>query len=82
MHFIISQMNHYFHLFNTLVHNRRTLRRLFAMARGVCLITEEWLYNSVSSQSWANVGHYLHPSCAAMFRNMRDGKDDVYSSTI
>lgn len=32
--------------------SRRSLRVLFALARGVPIVTEEWFYSCLSAQSW------------------------------
>jgi hypothetical protein len=39
----------------------RTLRTLFALARGLCIVTEEWVHQSMRQEAWADVGAYLHP---------------------
>jgi hypothetical protein len=42
------------------VHSR-TLRTLFALVRGLCIVTEEWAYQSMKQDAWADVRSYLHP---------------------
>lgn len=37
------------------------MRTLFALARGLCILTEEWVYQSVSQEAWAETSQFLHP---------------------
>ena len=41
--------------------NRRTLRVLFAIARGLWIVTEEWVYASLCSAAWADLTSHRHP---------------------
>lgn len=43
------------------MYRRRTLRTLFALARGQCILTEQWVHESVRRGAWADVGPFLHP---------------------
>jgi hypothetical protein len=38
----------------------RTLRTLFALVRGLCIVTEEWAFQSMKQEAWADVRNYLH----------------------
>ena len=40
---------------------RRSLRILFALARGTPIVTEEWFYSCLSRQEWVDPKPFLHP---------------------
>lgn len=41
--------------------SRRSLRVLFAMVRGLWILTEEWIYDSLCKGSWSDPAPYRHP---------------------
>lgn len=40
---------------------RRTVRILLAIARGVIILTEDWIFSSISAMAWQDVYPYRHP---------------------
>lgn len=42
-------------------YDSRSLRILFALANGLLIVTEEWVYQSVSQEAWADPLLYPHP---------------------
>ena len=42
-------------------HFRRTLRVLLAIARGVIILSEDWIYASISAGCWQPIQSYRHP---------------------
>ena len=44
---------------------RRTLRVLFAIARGLCIMTDDWVYDSVSREAWSDPRLFPHPRYSA-----------------
>jgi hypothetical protein len=34
---------------------------VFALAKGLPIVTEEWVYASLCSEKWEKLAHYFHP---------------------
>ena len=57
---------------------RRTLRSLFALARGISILTEDWVYESVSKEEWANVRDFVNPKFNQNTKNLNNHNREVF----
>jgi hypothetical protein len=44
---------------------------MFAAARGVCLLSVDWVYESVCQESWANPFLHLHGRFFSIYRSLQ-----------
>lgn len=43
---------------------RRTLRIVYALAAGIPIVTEDWVFASLTASTWVDVQPFLHPRFA------------------